>query len=107
MKQNAFDDLLSQSGFSVRKSEDSNKKMSDLKREAESFQMDPEKLKVGIQFVDLHQFLNLHQQILDWIEGKERNIRALLSTLHTVLWEDEKRWKPCGMHQLVQANDVS
>ena len=46
-------------------------------------------------------------QILDWIEGKERNIRALLSTLHTVLWEGETKWKPCGMHQLVQANDVS
>ena len=45
-------------------------------------------------------------QILDWIEGKERNIRALLSTLHTVLWEGETKWKPCGMHQLVQANDV-
>jgi len=45
-------------------------------------------------------------QILDWIEGKERNIRALISTLHTVLWEGETKWKPCGMHQLVQANDV-
>ena len=44
---------------------------------------------------------------MDWIEGKERNIRALLSTLHTVLWKDEAKWKQVGMHQLVNANDVS
>ena len=46
-------------------------------------------------------------QIMDWIEGKERNIRALLSTLHTVLWKEEAKWKQVGMHQLVNANDVS
>ena len=44
---------------------------------------------------------------MDWIEGKERNIRALLSTLHTVLWKEEAKWKQVGMHQLVNANDVS
>lgn len=45
-------------------------------------------------------------QILDWIEGKERNIRALLSTLHTVLWEGETRWKPVGMADLVTPDQV-
>lgn len=45
-------------------------------------------------------------QILDWIEGKERNIRALISTLHTVLWEGETRWKPMGMADLVTPDQV-
>lgn len=45
-------------------------------------------------------------QILDWIEGKERNIRALLSTLHTVLWEGETRWKTVGMADLVTPDQV-
>lgn len=46
------------------------------------------------------------KQILDWIEGKERNIRALLSTMHTVLWEGETRWKPVGMADLVTPDQV-
>lgn len=45
-------------------------------------------------------------QILDWIEGKERNIRALLSTMHTVLWEGETRWKTVGMADLVTPEQV-
>lgn len=45
-------------------------------------------------------------QILEWIEGKERNIRALLSTMHTVLWEGETRWKPVGMADLVTPEQV-
>lgn len=45
-------------------------------------------------------------QILDWIEGKERNIRALMSTMHTVLWEGETRWKPVGMSELVTPDQV-
>ena len=43
----------------------------------------------------------------EWAEGKERNIRALISSLHTILWEGESRWKECGMHQLVQPDQVS
>ncbi|KAH0628437.1 hypothetical protein JD844_009603 [Phrynosoma platyrhinos] len=42
----------------------------------------------------------------DWIDGKERNIRALLSTLHTVLWEGETKWKPVGMADLVTPDQV-
>lgn len=45
-------------------------------------------------------------QLLDWTEGKERNIRALLSTLHTVLWEGESRWTPVGMADLVTPAQV-
>lgn len=45
-------------------------------------------------------------QILEWIEGKERNIRALLSTMHTVLWEGETRWKSVGMADLVTPEQV-
>ncbi|KAF1600798.1 UNVERIFIED_CONTAM: Cyclin-G-associated kinase, partial [Eudyptes pachyrhynchus] len=43
----------------------------------------------------------LKLKLLDWIEGKERNIRALLSTLHTVLWDGESRWTPVSMADLV------
>ena len=46
-------------------------------------------------------------KVRDWAEGKERNIRALLSSLHTILWEKESRWTECGMHQLVQPDQVS
>ena len=46
-------------------------------------------------------------QIRDWSDGKERNIRALICSLDTVLWEGEDRWKPIGMHELIQPNQVS
>ena len=53
------------------------------------------------------EFLNSHVlQILEWIEGKERNIRALLSTMHTVLWAGETKWKPVGMADLVTPEQV-
>uniref|UniRef100_A0A8B9QCC2 DnaJ heat shock protein family (Hsp40) member C6 n=1 Tax=Apteryx owenii TaxID=8824 RepID=A0A8B9QCC2_APTOW len=43
------------------------KTIAEMRKEEMAKEMDPEKLKV-----------------LEWIEGKERNIRALLSTMHTV-----------------------
>lgn len=39
------------------------------------------------------------------MEGKKGNIRALLCSVHTVLWEGTK-WNKCEMHQLVSAADV-
>ena len=42
---------------------------------------------------------------MEWTEGKKKNIRALLCSLHTILWDGAK-WNECGMHQLVQPNDV-
>lgn len=51
-------------------------------------------------------FINWCLQLLEWIEGKERNIRALLSTLHTVLWDGESRWTPVSMADLVTPEQV-
>lgn len=38
-------------------------------------------------------------------DGKKNNIRALLCTMHTVLWEGTK-WNKCEMHMLVSPADV-
>jgi hypothetical protein len=55
------------------------------------------------------QKVNLRDQIkpkLDaWSKGKQDNIRALLSTLHTVLWADSG-WKTPGLTDLVEASKV-
>ena len=42
---------------------------------------------------------------MEWTEGKQRNIRALLCSLHSVLWPGAK-WQEVGMHQLVNHADV-
>ncbi|GME95886.1 unnamed protein product [[Candida] boidinii] len=46
----------------------------------------------------------LHDQIEDklntWRNGKEDNLRALLSSLHLILWK-ETNWKPVGLTDLV------
>ncbi|XP_026179502.1 putative tyrosine-protein phosphatase auxilin isoform X3 [Mastacembelus armatus] len=84
-----FDDLLSGQGFSGTKERKGPRTIAEMRKEEMAKEMDPEKLK-----------------ILDWIEGKERNIRALLSTMHTVLWEGETRWKPVGMADLVTPEQV-
>uniref|UniRef100_A0A671KKI7 Auxilin n=1 Tax=Sinocyclocheilus anshuiensis TaxID=1608454 RepID=A0A671KKI7_9TELE len=84
-----FDDLLSGQGFAGTKEKKGPKTIAEMRKEEMAKEMDPEKLK-----------------ILDWIEGKERNIRALLSTMHTVLWEGETRWKPVGMADLVTPEQV-
>jgi len=44
-------------------------------------------------------------RVLEWKEGKTRNIRALLCSLNVIIWEG-CNWNPIGMHQLVAANDV-
>ncbi|XP_060723587.1 putative tyrosine-protein phosphatase auxilin isoform X2 [Tachysurus vachellii] len=84
-----FDDLLSGQGFIGGKEKKGPKTIAEMRKEEMAKEMDPEKLK-----------------ILDWIEGKERNIRALLSTMHTVLWEGENRWKSVGMADLVTPEQV-
>ena len=43
---------------------------------------------------------------MQWTDGKERNIRALISSLHQVLWDGEDRWKPLGMHELVEPTQI-
>ncbi|XP_031715353.1 putative tyrosine-protein phosphatase auxilin isoform X3 [Anarrhichthys ocellatus] len=84
-----FDDLLSGQGFAGAKDKKGPRTIAEMRKEEMAKEMDPEKIK-----------------ILDWIEGKERNIRALLSTMHTVLWEGETRWKSVGMADLVTPEQV-
>ncbi|XP_066548139.1 auxilin isoform X2 [Amia ocellicauda] len=84
-----FDDLLSGQGFSASKEKKGPRTIAEMRKEEMAKEMDPERLK-----------------ILEWIEGKERNIRALLSTMHTVLWEGETKWKPIGMADLVTPEQV-
>ncbi|XP_075037930.1 auxilin isoform X2 [Mixophyes fleayi] len=86
---NNFEDLLSSQGFNAHKDRRGPKTIAEMRKEEMSKEMDPEKLK-----------------ILDWIEGKERNIRALLSTMHTVLWAGETKWKPISMADLVTPEQV-
>ncbi|XP_073540946.1 cyclin-G-associated kinase isoform X2 [Phyllobates terribilis] len=84
-----FGDLLTNQGFSAKTDRKSPKTIAEMRRQEMTKDMDPLKLK-----------------ILDWIEGKERNIRALISTLHTVLWEGETKWKPVNMSELVTPDQV-
>ncbi|XP_068220861.1 cyclin-G-associated kinase isoform X2 [Palaemon carinicauda] len=87
--EDAFGDLLGSQGFSFTSGKDSGPKtMAEMKKVELVKVMDPEKLKV-----------------MEWTEGKKKNIRALLCSLHTIVWEGAK-WNECGMHQLVQPNDV-
>ncbi|KAJ3603572.1 hypothetical protein NHX12_028317, partial [Muraenolepis orangiensis] len=89
VKEDDFEELLSTQGFASRPDRKGPRTIAELRRQEITRDMDPLKL-----------------QILDWIEGKERNIRALLSTLHTVLWEGEARWRPVGMADLVSGDQV-
>lgn len=86
---NAFEDLLGNHQFTSSKQNNAPKTIGDMKKQQMAEEMDPEKLKV-----------------LEWIQGKERNIRALLCSLDKVLWDDEKRWQQVGMHDLVTADQV-
>ncbi|XP_016050673.1 cyclin-G-associated kinase isoform X2 [Erinaceus europaeus] len=84
-----FEDLLSNQGFSSRADRKLPRTIAQMRRQEQARGSDPLKLKLQ-----------------DWTEGKERNIRALLSTLHTVLWEGESRWTPVGMADLVTPAQV-
>ena len=44
-------------------------------------------------------------KVVEWIEGKRGNIRALLCTVDTILWDNAK-WTKCEMSSLMSANDV-
>ncbi|XP_023363468.1 cyclin-G-associated kinase [Otolemur garnettii] len=89
VSENDFEDLLSNQGFSTRPDKKGPKTIAEMRRQDLVRDTDPLKLK-----------------ILEWIEGKERNVRALLSTLHTVLWDGESRWTPVGMADLVTPAQV-
>ncbi|XP_059173806.1 cyclin-G-associated kinase-like [Physella acuta] len=83
-----FNDLLGEHQFTSRKDNEP-KTLGDMKRKQMVEEMDPDKLK-----------------ILEWTKGKEKNIRALLCSLGSVLWDGEARWQPIGMHQLVTPDQV-
>jgi len=82
-----FDDLLG--GFNpTAKDTAQNQTIGAMKKNELVKSMDPDEAK-----------------IYDWREGKARNIRSLLCSLHKIIWAGA-RWTECGMHQLVSANDV-
>lgn len=88
---NEFSDILNAQGFKSAAGggqESGPQTLKSLKKEQNKSE-DPVKAKVN-----------------EWAEGKKGNIRALLCSLHKVLWEGEKRWEPCGMHNLVQPDQV-
>lgn len=89
----AFEDLLGSQGynfFSSRKAEkDSPKTINQMRKMEAAKTMDPDRLKIA-----------------EWTEGKKGNLRALLCSLHTVLWPEADRWQRCEMHQLVTTADV-
>ncbi|KAJ8380321.1 hypothetical protein SKAU_G00010990 [Synaphobranchus kaupii] len=89
VKEDDFEDLLSTQGFAYKPDRKGPRTIAEMRKQELSKDVDPLKL-----------------QILEWIEGKERNIRALMSTLHTVLWEGETRWRPVGMADLVTPDQV-
>uniref|UniRef100_A0A3Q2E4X2 Cyclin-G-associated kinase n=1 Tax=Cyprinodon variegatus TaxID=28743 RepID=A0A3Q2E4X2_CYPVA len=89
VKEDDFEELLSTQGFASKPDKRGPRTIAEMRKQEIAKDMDPLKL-----------------QLLEWIEGKERNIRALLSTLHTVLWEGETRWKPVGMADLVTPDQV-
>ena len=86
------EDVFGHMGFS-RSHSQGQKTMRDLKKDllAKDLSDDPEVLKVR-----------------QWVDGKEGNLRALLSTLDQVLWDDESRakWEPVPIHQLVKVSEV-
>ncbi|XP_036847322.2 cyclin-G-associated kinase isoform X5 [Manis javanica] len=88
VSENDFEDLLSNQGFSSKSDKKGPRTIAEMRRQDQARDTDPLKLK-----------------LLDWTDGKERNIRALLSTLHTALW-DGSRWEPVGMADLVTPGQV-
>ncbi|XP_059616467.1 cyclin-G-associated kinase-like [Phlebotomus argentipes] len=84
-----FADILGSQGYTFgSKSSQGPRSINEMRKEEIARDMDPDKLK-----------------IMEWTEGKKSNIRALLCSMHAVLWPDAK-WNKCEMHQLVSAADV-
>ncbi|XP_050342382.1 cyclin-G-associated kinase [Nymphalis io] len=83
-----FGDLLGSQGYDFAKRETGPKTMNAMRKEEMVKEMDPDKLKIH-----------------EWTEGKKANIRALLCSLHGVVWA-ECRWARVDMAQLVSPADV-
>ncbi|XP_055384160.1 cyclin-G-associated kinase [Condylostylus longicornis] len=84
-----FADLLGQQGYSFAKKMTSEPKtINDLRKKDVLNNLDEESLK-----------------IYKWTQGKRANIRALLCSMHTILWKNAA-WSKCEMHQLVTFLEV-
>lgn len=84
-----FADILGQQGYNfATKPQGGARSINEMRKEELIKDMDPDKLR-----------------IMEWTEGKKNNIRALLCSMHNVLWQDAK-WQKCEMHQLVTPADV-
>ncbi len=83
-----FKDFLPKS-FPANNPNRENMTIKDIMKEQNKKDIDPNKAKV-----------------MEWTDGKRANLRALLCSLHKVLWDGESRWEPVGMHQLVSADHV-
>ncbi|KAI3387810.1 hypothetical protein SNEBB_009696 [Seison nebaliae] len=90
---NNFFDNFNQWDFSLdnrnKKNEEKPKTLNDKKLENQSRGMSENDIK-----------------IMNWSQEKEKNIRALLCSLHEVLWDGEQRWKPITMGDLITVQQV-
>ncbi|KAJ1357311.1 hypothetical protein KIN20_015437 [Parelaphostrongylus tenuis] len=84
----AFGDLLSSQGFTA-SSRNVNRTLGDLRKAEEVKDMDPVTIRIK-----------------NWVDGKERNIRALLGSLNDVLWEGAEMWKQPRMADLLSPSQV-
>uniref|UniRef100_A0A1A9W7D6 Cyclin-G-associated kinase n=1 Tax=Glossina brevipalpis TaxID=37001 RepID=A0A1A9W7D6_9MUSC len=84
-----FADILGEQGYKfTNKANTGPRSINEMRKEDIIKDMDPKKLK-----------------IMEWTEGKKNNIRALLCSMHTILWTDAK-WTKCEMSQLITPSDV-
>lgn len=85
----AFSDLLNQGGFKPTQRENQKQSIGNMLKVEQSKNLTPEEI-----------------QIRDWTQGKERNIRALLGSLHNVLWEGADRWNQPSMGDLLTPDQI-
>jgi cyclin G-associated kinase len=79
-----FGEFLKSEGFSSSSANGKNQTINDLRRvEMVRDSQDPIQLKISL-----------------WREGKKKNIRALLASLHTITWEG-CNWTEVGMSQMI------
>ncbi|XP_037805277.1 cyclin-G-associated kinase isoform X1 [Lucilia sericata] len=84
-----FADILGEQGYKfTSKGNQGPRSINEMRKEDLIKDMDPKRVK-----------------IMEWTEGKKNNIRALLCSMHTVLWSDAK-WNKCEMSQLITPTDV-
>ncbi|KAI6211145.1 hypothetical protein M3Y96_00402700 [Aphelenchoides besseyi] len=82
----AFDDILSSQGFSST-AKNAQRSLADMKRAEIARELSPTELKIR-----------------DWTTGKEKNIRALLSSLNEVLWQDANYTPPTVVDLMTDDN---